>query len=98
MSALQQQMHVAEKWKVPSVRNRVSPEEWHARVDLAACYRLVADFRWSDLIFTHITTRVPGTHDEFLINPYGMMFDEVTASSLIKVDLHGNKLEDSPFP
>ena len=73
-------------------------DERSLRVDLAACYRLVADFGWSDLVFTHITARVPGTEDQFLINPYGMMFDEITASSLVKIDLHGNKLDDSPFP
>jgi len=81
-----------------SLKEEVSPEEWQVRVDLAACYRLVADFGWSDLVFTHITARVPGTEDQFLINPYGMMFDEITASSLVKIDMHGNKLDDSPFP
>ena len=81
-----------------SLKDRVSPEEWQTRVDLAACYRLVADFGWSDLVFTHVSARVPGVHDEFLINPYGMMFDEITASSLVKIDLNGNKLDDSPFP
>jgi ribulose-5-phosphate 4-epimerase/fuculose-1-phosphate aldolase len=69
-----------------------------ARVDLAAAYRLVAQFGWDDLVFTHISARVPGRHDQFLINPYGMLFDEVTASSLIKVDQQCNKLMDSPFP
>src|SRR4051812_19297390 len=87
-----------ENVRTRSVRSRVSQEEWRTRVDLAACYRLVADFGWEDLIFTHITARVPGVHDQFLINPYGMMFEEVTASSLIKIDLQGNKLDDSPFP
>lgn len=91
-------MNAPEKLAIPSLQDRVSPEEWQTRVDLAACYRLVADFGWSDLIFTHITARVPGTEDQFLINPYGMMFDEITASSLVKIDLEGNKLEDSPFP
>ncbi|MEC5215502.1 ribulose-5-phosphate 4-epimerase/fuculose-1-phosphate aldolase [Actimicrobium sp. GrIS 1.19] len=81
-----------------TVKERVSAEEWQTRVDLAACYRLVADFGWSDLVFTHITARVPGTDDQFLINPYGMMFDEITASSLVKIDTQGNKLDDSPFP
>lgn len=81
-----------------SLKEEVSPEEWQVRVDLAACYRLVADFGWSDLVFTHITARVPGKEDQFLINPYGMMFDEITASSLVKIDLKGNKLDDSPFP
>jgi ribulose-5-phosphate 4-epimerase/fuculose-1-phosphate aldolase len=83
---------------IPSRKNDVSPEEWQTRVDLAALYRLSALFGYSDLIFTHLTARVPGVHDEFLINPYGVTFDEVTASSLIKIDLAGNKLEDSPFP
>lgn len=82
---------------IPSLRDRVSPEEWRARVDLAACYRLVADFGWSDLVFTHVTARVPGTDDQFLLNPYGLMFDEVTASSLVKVDLRGDKVMASPF-
>lgn len=83
---------------IRSLKEEVSPEEWQVRVDLAACYRLVADFGWSDLVFTHITARIPGTDDQFLINPYGMMFDEITASSLVKIDLRGNKLDDSPFP
>lgn len=83
---------------IPSVQQRVSAEEWQTRVDLAACYRLVARFGWSDLVFTHITARVPGTEDQFLINPYGLMFDEVTASSLVKVGLSGEKLDGSPFP
>jgi ribulose-5-phosphate 4-epimerase/fuculose-1-phosphate aldolase len=83
---------------VPSLQNRVSPEEWAARVDLAASYRLVAHFGWEDLVFTHITLRVPGAEDQFLINPYGVFFDEITASSLIKIDMRGNKVEDSPFP
>lgn len=74
------------------------PEEWAVRVDLAACYRLVAHYGWEDLVFTHISARVPGTEDQFLINPYGMFFDEITASSLVKIDLQGEKLEDSPFP
>ncbi|HSY30172.1 MAG TPA: class II aldolase/adducin family protein [Burkholderiaceae bacterium] len=91
-------MTTAEMLAIPSIKDRVSPEEWQTRVDLAACYRLVADFGWSDLVFTHITARVPGTEDQFLINPYGMMFDEITASSLVKIDLQGNKLDNSPFP
>src|SRR5205809_7844677 len=76
----------------------ISPEEHAVRVDLAACYRLVARYGWEDLVFTHISARVPGAGDQFLINPYGMFFDEITASSLVKIDLQGNKLEDSPFP
>jgi ribulose-5-phosphate 4-epimerase/fuculose-1-phosphate aldolase len=83
---------------IESLKGRVSPEEWQTRVDLAACYRLVADFGWSDLVFTHITARVPGNEDQFLINPYGMTFDEITASSLVKIDVAGNKLDNSPFP
>jgi ribulose-5-phosphate 4-epimerase/fuculose-1-phosphate aldolase len=78
-----------------NVRNRVSAEEWATRVDLAACYRVVAHFGWDDLIFTHISARVPGTHD-FLINPYGLMFDEVTASNLVRVDLQGRKTFETP--
>lgn len=84
--------------KIPSLANEVSTEEWRTRVDLAAAYRLVAEFKWDDLVFTHITARVPGSEDQFLINPYGMFFDEITASSLVKIDVHGNKLDESPFP
>ncbi|HYC43629.1 MAG TPA: class II aldolase/adducin family protein [Noviherbaspirillum sp.] len=91
-------MNAPEKLAIPSLQDQVSPEEWQTRVDLAACYRLVANFGWSDLVFTHITARVPGEEDRFLINPYGMMFDEITASSLVKIDLDGNKVEESPFP
>jgi ribulose-5-phosphate 4-epimerase/fuculose-1-phosphate aldolase len=80
-----------------SVRDRVSPEEWQQRVDLAAAYRLVAHFRWDDLVFTHLSARVPGPEHHFLINPYGMLFDEITASSLVKVDSHGRKVMDSPY-
>jgi ribulose-5-phosphate 4-epimerase/fuculose-1-phosphate aldolase len=83
---------------IASLRNTVSPEEWAVRVDLAASYRLVAHFGWEDLVFTHITMRVPGVEDQFLINPYGVLFDEITASSLVKIDLQGTKVGDSPFP
>ena len=72
------------------VREQVTAEEWRVRVDLAACYRLVAHNGWDDLIFTHISARAPGPDDHFLINPYGMMFHEITASSLVKVDLDAN--------
>jgi ribulose-5-phosphate 4-epimerase/fuculose-1-phosphate aldolase len=68
------------------------------RVDLAACYRLIALYRWDDLVFTHISVRVPGPEHHFLINPYGMLFEEITASSLVKVDEHGAKISDSPYP
>lgn len=80
------------------IRKLVSAEEWQLRVDLAACYRLVALYGWSDLVFTHISARVPGPEHHFLINPYGLMFDEITASSLIKVDKDCNKVIDSPYP
>jgi ribulose-5-phosphate 4-epimerase/fuculose-1-phosphate aldolase len=79
------------------VRSKVGEVEWQLRVDLAACYRLVAHFGWDDLIFTHISARVPGPEHHFLINPYGMTFDEITASSLVKIDLDGRKVLDSPF-
>jgi ribulose-5-phosphate 4-epimerase/fuculose-1-phosphate aldolase len=82
---------------VENVRARVSADEWQARVDLAACYRLVALHGWDDLVFTHITARAPGREHHFLINPYGMLFEEVTASSLVKVDPAGGKVMPSPF-
>ncbi|HXN82003.1 MAG TPA: class II aldolase/adducin family protein [Myxococcales bacterium] len=72
--------------------------EWKARLDLAAAYRLVALYGWDDLIFTHISARVPGPEHHFLINPYGMTFDEITASSLVKVDQQGGKVDESPYP
>jgi ribulose-5-phosphate 4-epimerase/fuculose-1-phosphate aldolase len=78
------------------LRRQVSAEEWQTRVDLAAAYRLVALFGWDDLVFTHLTAKVPGTED-FLINPYGFMFEEITASSLVKIDLAGNKVLESPY-
>jgi ribulose-5-phosphate 4-epimerase/fuculose-1-phosphate aldolase len=80
-----------------SLQSRVTAEEWQQRVDLAAAYRLVAMFGWDDLVFTHISARVPGPEHHFLINPYGMTFDEITASSLVKIDLDGRKVTDSPF-
>lgn len=79
-----------------SIRSQVSEQEWQLRVELAACYRLVAEFGWDDLIFTHISVRIPGPDNHFLINPYGMMFDEITASDLIKIDQDGNKLQETP--
>ena len=79
------------------MRELVPAEEWQARVDLAAAYRLVADYGWDDLVFTHISARVPGPEHHFLINPYGMMFEEITASSLVKVDLEGNIVMDSDY-
>ena len=80
-----------------SVSGDCSPEEWAIRCDLAAAYRLVALHGWDDLIFTHLSARVPGT-DHFLINPYGQLFEEITASSLVKIDVDGNKVDDSPHP
>ena len=83
--------------KTSSIREQVSEREWQARVDLAAAYRLVALYGWDDLIFTHISARVPSADHHFLLNPYGMMFEEITASSLVKIDLNGNKVMDSPY-
>lgn len=81
----------------PSLKSTCSPEEWAARVELAACYRLVHHFRMTDLIYNHITVRVPGRHDQFLINPYGVMYKDMTASGMVKIDLDGNLLEPSPW-
>jgi ribulose-5-phosphate 4-epimerase/fuculose-1-phosphate aldolase len=75
-----------------SVKDEVSAEEWQLRVDLAACYRVIAMYGWDDLVFTHVSARVPGPDEHFLINQYGLLFEEMTASSLIKVDLEGNKV------
>ena len=84
--------------QIPSLKSSVSADEWQLRVDLAAAYRLVAAYGMSDLVFTHISARIPGPEHHFLINPYGMMFDEITASSLVKVDQSCHKLSESPFP
>ncbi|MGI9199488.1 MAG: class II aldolase/adducin family protein [Woeseiaceae bacterium] len=78
-----------------TVQEQVSEEEWQTRVDLAACYRIIAMHGWDDLVFTHISTRVPGPDEHFLINPYGMLFEEITASSLVKVNLAGEKVLES---
>ena len=80
------------------MKTECSDLEWTLRCDLAACYRLIALHGWDDLVFTHISARIPETDHHFLINPYGMMFDEITASSLVKIDLEGNKVQDTPFP
>lgn len=82
---------------IPSRQSQVSAEEWQLRVDLAAAYRLIALFGWDDLIFTHLSARLPGEEHHFLINPFGMMFDEITASSLVRVDQEGNKLDPNDF-
>lgn len=84
---------------VHSIGKRASDNvEWDLRVNLAACYRLMARFGWTDLIYTHVSARLPGKPDRFLINPYGMMFEEITASSLLAVDFDGKILSDSPWP
>jgi ribulose-5-phosphate 4-epimerase/fuculose-1-phosphate aldolase len=77
------------------VRERVGKEEWQMRVDLAAAYQLAHLYKWTDLIYTHFSARVPGTED-FLINPYGMMFDEITASNLVKIGWNG-EVKDDPL-
>lgn len=83
--------------KTAMVRHHVSAEEWQMRVDLAAAYRLIALYGWDDLIFTHLSARVPNEGHHFLINPYGMMFDEITASSLVKIDIDGNPVMETPY-
>ena len=90
-------MSAPQKADKTDIRKLVSPEEWQVRVDLAAAYRLVADFGWDDLVFTHISARVPGPEHHFLINPFGMMFEEITASSLVKVDLEGHIVMESEY-
>jgi ribulose-5-phosphate 4-epimerase/fuculose-1-phosphate aldolase len=87
----------AKNASISVVEQQVSAAEWQIRVDLAAAYRLVALYGWDDLVFTHISARVPGPEHHFLINPYGMMFEEITASSLVKIDLDGRKVMDSPY-
>jgi len=86
-----------ESVEFPSLEGKVSDEEWAIRVDLAAAYRMVAHYGWDDLIFTHLSARIPGPEHHFLLNPYNLMFEEVTASSLVKVDVQGNAVEPSPF-
>lgn len=90
-------MNAALKLTVDNVRQQVTKEEWDVRVKLAGCYRLVAHYGWDDLVYTHISARVPGPDHHFLINPYGVMFDEVTASSLVKVDLEGRVVLDNGY-
>jgi len=80
-----------------SIKDQASKDEWQIRIDLAACYNIVAHYGWDDLIFTHISARIPGPEHHFLINPYGMMFEEMTASSLVKVDINGNKVLESEY-
>lgn len=82
---------------IPSLEGKVDEAEWKVRVDLAAAYRLVAHFGWDDLVFTHLSARVPGPEHHFLLNPYQLMFEEITASSLVKVDANGLPVEPTPF-
>src|SRR3954452_7574429 len=86
-----------ESVEIPSLEGKVSDEEWAIRVDLAAAYRIVAYYGWDDLIFTHLSARIPRPEHHFLLNPYNLMFEEVTASSLIKVDVSGNPVQPTPF-
>jgi ribulose-5-phosphate 4-epimerase/fuculose-1-phosphate aldolase len=83
--------------EIPSLQGKVSDEEWAIRVDLACAYRMVAHYGWDDLIFTHLSARIPGPEHHFLLNPYNLMFEEVTASSLVKVDVNGNPVDPTPF-
>jgi ribulose-5-phosphate 4-epimerase/fuculose-1-phosphate aldolase len=83
--------------EIPSLEGKVSDDEWAIRLDLAAAYRMVAFYGWDDLIFTHLSARIPGPEHHFLLNPYNLMFEEVTASSLVKVDVQGNPVEPTPF-
>jgi ribulose-5-phosphate 4-epimerase/fuculose-1-phosphate aldolase len=86
-----------ESLDIPSLQGKVSDEEWAIRVDLACAYRMVAYYGWDDLIFTHLSARIPGPDHHFLLNPYQLMFEEVTASSLVKVDVQGNPVDPTPF-
>jgi ribulose-5-phosphate 4-epimerase/fuculose-1-phosphate aldolase len=81
----------------PDIRHSVSEEEWNLRVDLACAYRLVAHYGWDDLIFTHLSVRIPGPEHHFLINPYNLMFEEITASSLVKIDVEGRPVHETPY-
>jgi hypothetical protein len=76
------------------IKHQVSAQEWRARVELAACYRLIAHFRMTDWIYNHISSRVPGSHEHYLINPFGLLYEEVSASNLVKVDIHGKLAEE----
>lgn len=97
MSTSNQTATADHKKDTEHVRARVTAEEWQIRVDLAAAYRLVSHFHWDDLIFTHISARVPGPQHHFLINPFGLLFDEVSASNLVKIDLEGNIVEPTHY-
>src|SRR5476651_789214 len=84
--------------RLKEVPSDMTDAEWAQRVNLAACYRLIAHYGWDDLVDTHISARVPGPEHHFLINPYGLLFEEITASSLAKIDMGGTKLQESEFP
>jgi ribulose-5-phosphate 4-epimerase/fuculose-1-phosphate aldolase len=97
---------VQKEWSKPAAkddpygrrrRNDIPEAEWRTRVDLAACYRLVALNGWDDILATHISARVPGKRDEFLINPFGLTFEEITASDLVRIDVDGNALSETPY-
>lgn len=90
-------MNTVTNMAINGVKAQVTDQEWEQRVNLAACYRLVAYHGWDDLVFTHISARVPGPEHHFLINPYGLLFEEITASSLVKVDLTGQVMMDTPY-
>jgi len=88
---------MSEAVSLTSIQDVVSPEEWAVREDLAAAYRLVAHYGWDDMVFTHLSARVPGPEDHFLLNPFGFLFDEVTASNLVKIDCDGNVVLDNGY-
>ena len=97
ITAGMEQVRTLQLVDIPSLEGQVSEEEWKLRIDLAAAYRLVAFYGWDDLIFTHMSVRIPGPEHHFLLNPYNLMFEEVTASSLVKVDTNGNPVDPTPF-
>ena len=88
----------AKSQKIFSIKGDVSKEEWRLRCDLAACYRIIARMGWDDLIFTHFSMRLPGDEKAFLINPFGVVFEQITASNLVKIDVHGKPLQPTPYP
>src|ERR1700742_2729019 len=83
--------------RLKEVSSDMTEAEWSQRVNLAACYRLIAHYGWDDMVDTHISARIPGPEHHFLINPYGMFFEEITASSLVKIDLDGNIIQEPPY-
>lgn len=97
MATQKMNVHLDELAVVQGVRERVSPEEWRTRVDLAACYRLIFWYGWHHLTLNHISAKVPGGDGHFLLNPTGLMYNEVTASNLVKVDIDGNIQDDTPY-